>query len=115
MSKSKRRAEVAPNPEAEAADLPEAWKKRPWVPYLIMGILVAVVLGSGLALQQAVNQPADIALRGQIMDRKIFAGPIRLTDVGMFIPRCAVDIRWSTTTTRANRVAGASVWIRTGR
>jgi peptidylprolyl isomerase len=62
MSKSKRRVDVAPTPEAEAIDLPEAWKKRPWVPYLIMGILVAVVLGSGLALQQAVSQPRAVSL-----------------------------------------------------
>jgi cyclophilin family peptidyl-prolyl cis-trans isomerase len=62
MSKSKRRVDVAPNPDAEAVDLPEAWKKRPWVPYLIMGILVAIVLGSGLALQQAVNQPRPVSL-----------------------------------------------------
>jgi cyclophilin family peptidyl-prolyl cis-trans isomerase len=62
MSKSKRRVEVTPNPEAETVDLPEAWKRRPWVPYLIMGILVAVVLGSGLALQQAVNQPRPVSL-----------------------------------------------------
>jgi cyclophilin family peptidyl-prolyl cis-trans isomerase len=62
MSKSKRRVEVIANPEAEAVDLPEAWKKRPWVPYLIVGVLVAVVLGSGLALQQAVNQPRPVSL-----------------------------------------------------
>jgi len=62
MSKSKRRVEAVRTPEAEAFDLPEAWKKRPWVPYLIMGILVAVVLGSGLALQQAVIQPRAVSL-----------------------------------------------------
>ena len=62
MSKSKRRVEAIPNPEAEAVDLPEAWKKRPWVPFLIMGTLIAVVLGSGLALQQAVNQPRPVSL-----------------------------------------------------
>src|SRR5260370_29033240 len=62
MSRSKRHVEVVPTAEAEAVALPEGWKKRPWVPYLIMGILVAVVLGSGLALQQAVNQPRAVAL-----------------------------------------------------
>jgi peptidylprolyl isomerase len=62
MSKSKRRVDVVPTPEAEAVDLPEGWKRRPWVPYLIMGILVAVVLGSGLALQQAVTQPRAVSL-----------------------------------------------------
>ncbi len=62
MSKSKRRVDVAPSPEAEAIELPEAWKKRPWVPYLIMGVVVAAVLGSGLALQQVVKQPRPLAL-----------------------------------------------------
>jgi peptidylprolyl isomerase len=62
MSKSKRRVEVAPRAELEAVDVPEAWKKRPWVPYLIMAIVVAAVLGSGLALQQAVAPPRPLAL-----------------------------------------------------
>jgi peptidylprolyl isomerase len=62
MSKSKRRVEVVPSPEAEAVELPPAWKKRPWVPYVIMGAVVAVALGAGLALQQAVTQPRPVAL-----------------------------------------------------
>ena len=62
MSKSKRRVEAAPSLEIEAVELPEAWRKRPWVPYLIMAVIVAAVLGSGLALQQAVQQPRPLAL-----------------------------------------------------
>jgi cyclophilin family peptidyl-prolyl cis-trans isomerase len=62
MSKAKRRIDVTPTPEAEAFELPEGWKKRPWVPYLIMAIVVALVLGSGLALQQAVKQPGPVSL-----------------------------------------------------
>ena len=62
MSKAKRRVEIAPSPEAEAVELPEGWKKRPWVPYLIMAIVIALVLGSGLALQQGVKQPRPLPL-----------------------------------------------------
>jgi cyclophilin family peptidyl-prolyl cis-trans isomerase len=71
MSKSKRRVDAVPTAEAETVDLPEAWKKRPWVPYLIMGIVVALVLGSGLALQQAVKQPRPLALENCITSTAI--------------------------------------------
>ena len=64
MSKAKRRVDVSPSAEAEAFELPEGWKRRPWVPYLIMAIVVALVLGSGLALQQAVKQPRPASLAG---------------------------------------------------
>jgi peptidylprolyl isomerase len=71
MSKSKRRVDAVPTAEAETVDLPEAWKKRPWAPYLIMGIVVALVLGSGLALQQAVKQPRPLALENCITSTAI--------------------------------------------
>jgi len=62
MSKSKRRVDVIPSPDTESVELPEAWKKRPWVPYLIVAIVLVAVLGSGLAVQQAVKQPRPSAL-----------------------------------------------------
>jgi cyclophilin family peptidyl-prolyl cis-trans isomerase len=54
---------VAPAAEDDESDLPEAWRRRPWVPVLILGVLVAVVLGSGLAVDQALktNPPAALS------------------------------------------------------
>jgi len=37
--------------------LPEAWRRRPWVPVLISGIVIAAVLGSGLLVEQALRTP----------------------------------------------------------
>jgi peptidylprolyl isomerase len=55
---------AAPAPEENEADLPEAWRRRPWVPILILGVLVAVVLGAGLAVDQALNTSPPAALAG---------------------------------------------------
>jgi cyclophilin family peptidyl-prolyl cis-trans isomerase len=58
----RRRPEPTPAPDIETIDVPDSWRRRPWLPYLIMGVLVAVVLGSGLAVQQALKAPGPSAL-----------------------------------------------------
>ena len=58
---SQRRAEPS---AVEEAELPEAWRKRPWVPLSIMGVVIAVVLGSGLLMDQALKTPTPSALSG---------------------------------------------------
>jgi cyclophilin family peptidyl-prolyl cis-trans isomerase len=63
MSKVKpavRRPVVAP--EDDGTDLPEAWRRRPWIPVLIAGIVVAAVLGAGLLMDQALKTPRPTAL-----------------------------------------------------
>ena len=54
---------VAPIEHGEA-DLPEAWRRRPWVPTLIIGILIAAVLGTGLLMGQALKSSPPSALAG---------------------------------------------------
>jgi cyclophilin family peptidyl-prolyl cis-trans isomerase len=46
----------------EEVALPEAWRRRPWTPFLIVGVLIAVVLASGLAIDQALKPAAPAAL-----------------------------------------------------
>ena len=63
MSKSKSVARrAAPEVDVDHADIPEAWSRRPWVPILIVGVLVAAVLGAGLAVDQALNASPPAAL-----------------------------------------------------
>lgn len=65
MSKAKvsARQPAAEREEPELV-LPEAWRRRPWLAYVIMGVVVLAVLGSGLALQQALKPPVAAALAG---------------------------------------------------
>jgi cyclophilin family peptidyl-prolyl cis-trans isomerase len=62
------KARVAPRQpvvaEPDEAELPEAWRRRPWVPVLIVGALVAAVLGSGLLLDKALQPSVPAALAG---------------------------------------------------
>ena len=65
--------------EPDEPELPEAWRRRPWVPVLIVGALIAVVLGSGLLVNRALQPPLPSALAGcntstQIAPRE-FIGP----------------------------------------
>ena len=63
MSKAKSvQRRSAPEVDVDQADIPEAWSRRPWVPILIVGVLVAAVLGAGLAVDQALNAGPPAAL-----------------------------------------------------
>jgi cyclophilin family peptidyl-prolyl cis-trans isomerase len=65
VSKAKpavRRAVVVP--EDDGPYVPEAWRRRPWIPVLIAGIVVAAVLAAGLAMDQALKGPVATALAG---------------------------------------------------
>lgn len=62
------KAKVAPRRpavvEPDEAGLPEAWRRRPWVPVLIVAVLVAAVLGSGLLMNKALQPSVPAALAG---------------------------------------------------
>ena len=47
---------------ADDLDVPEAWRKRPWVPLAIVGVMIAVVLGAGYAVGQALKPTVPAAL-----------------------------------------------------
>jgi peptidyl-prolyl cis-trans isomerase B (cyclophilin B) len=50
--------------EDDGTDLPEAWRRRPWIPALIAASVVAAVFAAGLAMDQALKTPAPSALAG---------------------------------------------------
>ena len=62
------KAKVAPRrtvvAEADETDLPEAWRRRPWAPILIAGVLIAAVLGAGLLVDRALEPQVPAALAG---------------------------------------------------
>jgi cyclophilin family peptidyl-prolyl cis-trans isomerase len=70
---------AAPAPDVDETDLPEAWRRRPWVPILILGVVVAVALGAGLAVDQALNSKPPAALSNCITTTHtgphVFIGP----------------------------------------
>jgi cyclophilin family peptidyl-prolyl cis-trans isomerase len=77
------KAKVAPRRpvvvEEDETNLPEAWRKRPWIPTLIVGALIAAVLGTGLLVNKALEPQVPTALAGcktstQIGPRE-FIGP----------------------------------------
>lgn len=65
MSKAKQLSRRAPvTAEDETVAIPAAWRKRAWVPVLIMAIVIAAALGSGLAIDQALKPSQPSALAG---------------------------------------------------
>jgi cyclophilin family peptidyl-prolyl cis-trans isomerase len=46
----------------DGTNLPEAWRRRPWIPVLIAGIVIAAVLGAGLLMDRALKTPRPTAL-----------------------------------------------------
>jgi peptidyl-prolyl cis-trans isomerase B (cyclophilin B) len=62
------KAKVAPRrpvvAEPDDTDLPEAWRRRPWLPVLIVGVLIAAVLGAGLLVDKAVEPQVPAAFAG---------------------------------------------------
>jgi cyclophilin family peptidyl-prolyl cis-trans isomerase len=50
--------------EADDTNLPEAWRRRPWVPILIVGVLIGAVLGAGLLVDKALEPQVPAALAG---------------------------------------------------
>jgi cyclophilin family peptidyl-prolyl cis-trans isomerase len=64
---------------ADEAELAGAWRGRPWAPILIVGLLIAVVLGSGILVNRALEPQVPAPLAGcntsvQIAPRE-FIGP----------------------------------------
>jgi cyclophilin family peptidyl-prolyl cis-trans isomerase len=54
-----------PSPaELEEAELPEMWRRRPWVPVLIVAVLIVAVLGTGLMVDRALAPQIPAALAG---------------------------------------------------
>jgi peptidylprolyl isomerase len=58
--------------------LPEAWRRRPWVPVLISGLVIAAVLAAGLLIDEALKTPRPTAVEGCVTSTQIaphqFAG-----------------------------------------
>jgi peptidylprolyl isomerase len=49
-------------PEDDLGDLPAPWRRRPWIPLLISGIVIAALLASGIAISDALKSPTPAAL-----------------------------------------------------
>jgi cyclophilin family peptidyl-prolyl cis-trans isomerase len=63
MSKAKVASRRPAAVEVDEAELPEAWRRRPW-PVLIAAILIAAVLGAGVLVNKALEPQVPAALAG---------------------------------------------------
>jgi peptidylprolyl isomerase len=58
-------------PDDGGTDVPQAWRGRPWIPVLISGIVIAALVGSGLAINEALKSPRPTALSGCVTSTQI--------------------------------------------
>jgi cyclophilin family peptidyl-prolyl cis-trans isomerase len=79
MSKAKVAARRPAVAEPEEAELSEAWRRRVWAPVLIVALLAAAALGSGLLVDRALAPQVPAALSGCTTSTQIapheFIGP----------------------------------------
>jgi cyclophilin family peptidyl-prolyl cis-trans isomerase len=66
--------------DLDEPELPEAWRRRPWAPVLIVGVLIAAVLGTGILVDRALQPPVPATLAGcktavQIAPRQYLGRP----------------------------------------
>jgi cyclophilin family peptidyl-prolyl cis-trans isomerase len=59
---SVRRRDVTPADQLELVELPEGFKRRPWIAYAIFAVLVAALIAAGYGIGQAVQAPQPAAL-----------------------------------------------------
>ncbi len=50
--------------EVDETDLPDAWRRRPWAPVLIVGVLIAAALATGVLVNRALAPQIPAALAG---------------------------------------------------
>jgi peptidylprolyl isomerase len=51
-------------PDEDAVDLPPAWRRRPWIPVMLSGVVVVAVLAGGMAIGAALKTPRPALLDG---------------------------------------------------
>lgn len=49
-------------PDDDGSDVPEAWRRRPWIPVAISGLVIVALIGSGLLIDEALKTPRPTAL-----------------------------------------------------
>ena len=64
MSKAKAAARRPVAAEVDETELPEAWRRRPWLPVLIVAVLIGAVLGAGVLVNKALEPQVPAALAG---------------------------------------------------